>query len=251
MNALKQKIAAGRPVYGCWIFAAWPESAEIAAALGYDFVVFDLEHGQGDARDAMHAMRALKGSGTECVVRIPDCSHVYIKRYLDAGARSLMVPMVSTPDEARQIADHAYYPPRGQRGYAAMAVRASLYGMNPDYVAEIDDDLLLIAQIETAEGVLNAEAIANTDGIDMIFVGPADLTGAYGVPLDQINPSYVEAVAHIESCARSAGKSLGSFPTAARDSAALRAAGYALMAGPCDVVLLREGLKAALDQMRR
>ncbi len=250
MNFLRKKVEAGQTVCGLWICAGWGESGEIAAGLGLDYVIFDFEHGSGSIKDAINTMRALKGSETECVIRIPSSHPSHIKQALDVGARSLMIPMVETGEEAQAIVDYSVYPPNGKRGHATGSIRASCYGINEDYQKQIDDDLFLIPQIETRTGVKNAAAIAAIEGVSMIFIGPSDLSGAYGEVGDFQNSEYLQAVAQVEAAAKKAGKPLGTIASAPRPPAQLRAEGYSLLAGASDLILLRMAMKQAMEDMR-
>jgi 4-hydroxy-2-oxoheptanedioate aldolase len=249
-NPIRRRLAAGERLYGCWISTASPAVAELLAHAGYDFLVIDQEHGPGTIPDAVHMLRACDAAGCPAIVRVPWNDQVYLKRILDAGARSVMVPMVETPEEAEAAAAACRYPPLGRRGYAAPAMRCSAYGFRAEYRARAHEELFLIAQIESAAAATRAQAIAAVDGIDMVLIGVNDLAGTIG-RLEQLDHPEVRAlVATAEAGLRAAGKPMGTVPSAARTAAQLFAEGYALVAGAGDVPLLREAARADLRAAR-
>ncbi|MDO6732794.1 aldolase/citrate lyase family protein [Marinovum sp. 2_MG-2023] len=243
----KQKLQRRRPAYGIWISDGWITSVEMAGDLGYDFVLVDLEHSPHGLDTVTQSLRMLKGSETDCVVRVTGQDPLLIKRLLDLGATNLMVPMVETGDQARDLVSECRYPPAGRRGCASAVVRASGYGLVQDYVARADAGLCLIAQIESAMGLENADEISGTAGIDAIFVGPTDLSGALGQVGAFDRPEFAEAVTRIEAATRSAGKAFGFMPVPGFEAEVLAARGVNMIAGPSDVVLLRDAMRMQLQ----
>ena len=179
-NTLKQRLVAGDRLYGVWVSLADPGVAELLAWSGYDFVVIDQEHGPGTIGDAVALLRACACADCPAIVRVPWNDQVYLKRILDAGANSIMVPMIELAEEAKAAVAACRYPPAGRRGYAAPAMRCSHYGFIPDYRARANDQLLLLAQIESAAAAAQVEAIVGVDGIDMGFIGVNDMGGSIG-----------------------------------------------------------------------
>jgi 4-hydroxy-2-oxoheptanedioate aldolase len=233
-----------------WLGLADPGVAELLAHSGYDFVIIDQEHGPGSITDAVALLRACGCAQCPAVVRVPWNDQVYLKRILDAGASSIMVPMIESPEEAQAAVAACRYPPAGRRGYAAPAMRCSNYGFIEDYRARANDELLLMAQIESAAAAAQAEAIVAVDGIDMGFIGVNDMGGSIG-RLEQLDRPEVRAlVEQAEAAIRRAGKLLGSVPSSGAGSVELFAKGYDLVAGAGDVPLLREAAKADLARVR-
>lgn len=245
-NVLKQRLAAGETLFGAWIETGSAMVTEIVAHQGFDFLVLDLEHGQGDLRDAADMLRAGQACGTPCVVRVPWADPVFLKRILDAGADSLMIPQVESAADAEAAVRACRYPPQGRRGYAAPVVRASGYGKTADYTHRANDNLLLIIQIESAQAVAQAAEICAVDGVDVPFLGVNDMAGSIG-RLEQLDRPEVRAlVDQAEAAMRASGKPMGTVPSAGATWQGLVDAGYRFIPAANDVVLLREGALAAV-----
>jgi 4-hydroxy-2-oxoheptanedioate aldolase len=179
-NRFKAAITAGSPQIGLWLNTACAIPAEIAGRAGFDWLVIDGEHGPNDISTISAQLQALSGSSAEPVVRPPMGETWMIKQLLDLGARTLLVPMVDTPDQAKALVSAMRYPPNGVRGMGAMVARASGFGAIPDYVESAESELCLLVQIESVEAVKNIEAIAAIEGVDGLFIGPADLSADMG-----------------------------------------------------------------------
>lgn len=250
-GALKARLREGRKAYGCWIELFSPLVSEIIAEVGYDCVLVDLEHGPGSYLDTVGVLQAMKGTDCTPLARVPWNDHVAIKRVLDTGVAGVMVPSLSSAEEAREAVAACRYPQGGRRGCAVPIVRASRFGLSSEaYLNEIDEALLVIGQIESRKGVEEVEAIAAVDGLDMLFVGPVDLSGDIGL-LGQVDHAEVQAlVARVERATKAAGKLLGSIATPERSPEALFAAGYDLVVGDSDVGLLRDAALSSLAARR-
>ena len=227
--SLKQQLRSGRPAIGCWIELMSPLVTEVVAQAGYDCVVIDLEHGPGSIRDAVQIMQALQGRGCAPLIRVPDSGEAGLKKALDAGAEGCMVPSVNNLDQAREIVAACHFAPKGRRGIH-----------EDGYLERAAEDTLVICQIETPEAVRESEAIADLDGVDMLFLGPNDLAANLGYPGQVDHPEVLAAAERMESAVRATGKLLGAIPTPARSIAALKAAGYHLIMADADTLLLRE-----------
>jgi 4-hydroxy-2-oxoheptanedioate aldolase len=249
-NVLKGRLRAGRQLYGAWLSMASPAVAELLAWCGYDFLVIDQEHGYGSLGDAVGMLRACEVGGCPTIVRVPWNDQVYLKRVLDAGAQSIMVPMVESAEEAAAAVAACRYPPAGRRGYAAPVMRCSRYGHIKDYRARADEELLLIVQIESAAAAARAESIAAVDGVDLVLIGVNDLGGSIG-RLEQLDHPQVRAlVEQAEGGIRRAGKPMGTVPSSGAGTLELFARGYQLVAGAGDAPLLRDAAHADLARIR-
>ena len=195
-------------------------------------------------------MQAMRGTACLPVVRVPWNDHVIIKRALDAGVRGVMVPSVSSPEEAEAAVAACRYPPRGRRGIAAGVARASAYGLQlDDYLTRFEEEeLLVICQIETCQAVENVEAIAAVEGVDVLFIGPNDLAADAGF-FNRMEVPEVEAlVARVEEVCTAAGVMLGGIVSPVRSLEQLKAKGYRMILQDADTALLRD---AALDSLAR
>jgi len=212
---LRDRLAAGDPVAGNWLSLGEPALAEISAALGFDFVVIDTEHTPLSLETATELIRGLEAGSDDppaSLLRVPWNDPVRIKRALDTGVDGLMAPMIDSPAEARALVDAASYPPEGSRGLAAG--RAAGYGLSfESYVEGAAGELTLIAQIESGEGVANAADIAAVEGIDALFVGPADLSAAVASLGAFDDPAFAEAVATVLDAGDDAGVPVGTLAT--------------------------------------
>lgn len=213
-DELKSTIRSGEPAIGNWVSIGHPAVAELSAGLGFDFVTIDTEHAPlsvGEVERLLRAVDAADGE-TGSVVRVAWNDPVRIKRVLDAGPDGLMVPMVETREEAEAVVDAVRYPPAGSRGIAAG--RASNYGLEfESYVESANDSLLTVVQIESERGVENAADIASVEGIDALFVGPADLSASLGVFGEFEHETFRDAIERIVTGAHDAGAPVGTLTT--------------------------------------
>lgn len=179
-NHFKQGLAEGPVQLGFWLALASPNIAEICAGLGYDWVLVDAEHGAQTLPGIADQLRAVDANPPcSAIVRVPSDDPVTIHQILDLGAQTIMVPMVETAEQAAALVKAARYPPQGERGIGG--ARAARWGRFPAYVAEANQHLCIIVQIETALALENIEAIAAVDEIDALFVGPVDLAASLGL----------------------------------------------------------------------
>ncbi|HEX6016091.1 MAG TPA: aldolase/citrate lyase family protein [Geminicoccaceae bacterium] len=247
-NVLKTQLKAGESVYGAWVGGGSPGNAELLGHVGFDFLVLDQEHGAGELSHAVEALRAVASSGTPCVVRAPWNDPIWLKRILDAGADSVMIPAVETAAAAKAAVAACRYPPQGTRGYAAGVVRASTFGLEPGYVAKANGNLLIVLQIESAAAVENAAEICAVEGVDVVFIGVNDLAGSIG-RLEQLDhPDVLSLVRRAEEIIIASGKPMGTVPSAGASWQELFARGYRMVVGPHDVILLRDAALAALRE---
>lgn len=208
VNTFKRAIKAGRLQIGLWSSLSSNISVEILAGAGFDWLLLDTEHAPNDLPMVYSQLQAAAGSAAHPIVRLPWNDPVIIKRYLDAGVQSLLLPMVQTAEEARQAVAATRYPPDGVRGFAS-ASRASRFGRVKNYYARAHEELCVLVQVETNLGLENLEAIASVKGIDGVFIGPGDLSAALGYLGQQGHPKVVkvieEAIGRIKACGNAPG----------------------------------------------
>ena len=192
-NTFKRGLRDGRQQIGIWNSMPGTLMADVVASAGFDWVVIDTEHAVTDIPDTLGMMQAMAAWPVSAVVRPASNDTVMIKRCLDLGAQTLMIPYVQDADAARAAVAAMRYAPRGVRGMAG-ATRATRYGLVADYFQRAEEELCLIVQVETAEAIDRIEDIAAVDGVDALFIGPADLAASMGHPGDLSHPQVVAAI---------------------------------------------------------
>lgn len=248
-NPLKQKMLAGKPCIGAWLLTNSADVAEILAYAGLDFVLIDHEHGQGNIADAIAQMRAIKGHDCAGILRVPSHDPIYIKRILDAGVDGILVPNVSNAEEARQIVAACHYPPRGFRG-AFGGMRAMDYGFNPGYYNAAADNLFIAVQVESSAAVDKIDEIAAVDGIDLVFIGPRDLSATLG-KLNQFDDPLVKGeIERAEKAILKSGKLLGSTALSGKVAKEMGARGHRFIIAGSDVTMLGLGVRGVLAEAR-
>ena len=214
-NPVKEKLRSGQAVAGVFCTLPSPASVEMLGIMGYDFAIIDAEHGPMDVESCEHMVRAADAADIVPIVRVAVNLQQNILRYLDAGALGVQIPMVNSREETERVVASTKYPPQGRRGLAT--TRASDYGAGmglPEYVRMANEETLVVVQVETMEALANVEEIAAVDLVDVVFLGPTDLSAALGHPGQATHP---EVLAAIEGAGRTilgAGKAAG---TIARD----------------------------------
>lgn len=181
-NAFKQALAAGEQLLGLWVGLGDDNVAELCADAGFDWLLIDGEHGPNDLRSILAQLRSVQGRSTAPVVRLPSDDRALIKQHLDIGAQSLLIPMIESAEQAREVVRSCRYAPAGARGVGAALARASHYGRVGDYIHRAADEICILVQVETVKGIEALAAILAVDGIDGVFVGPADLAADMGLP---------------------------------------------------------------------
>lgn len=247
---LKARLKAGEKLLGAWTSSDSPDNAEVMALAGVDFILMDHEHGQAAIPDAIAQLRAIQGTRCAGLLRAPWNDMVFIKRVLDAGIHGIMVPQVNTPEEARAVVAACRYPPLGIRG-AAGSVRAASYGLDMDYFGRAADELIIIVQVETPQGVENAGAIAAVEGVDMIFIGPRDLSANIGKLNRMDDPELLGLIAKIEQATLKSGKALGTIAATGAAAKQLFDRGYGLIISGSDLTHLRTGVAQMMKDAGR
>jgi len=207
VNTFKRALQQQQAQIGLWVSMANSFSTEICAGAGFDWLLIDGEHSPNDLRSIMLQLQTIAAYPSHAVARIPVGDTALIKQYLDLGVGTLLVPMVDTPEQARALVQACRYPPEGIRGMAG--TRASRWGRYPNYAKEANAQICLLVQAETRLALTNLDAIVATEGVDGVFIGPADLSASMG---HVGNPGHAEVQAAIEDAIRRvsrAGKAAG------------------------------------------
>jgi len=208
-NTFKTALAARRPQIGLWLSMADPYMAEVSATAGFDWLLVDGEHAPNDLRSTLAALQAVAPHAAQPVVRAVHGDTALIKQLLDIGAKNLLVPMVDTAEQARALVSATRYPPLGIRGVGSAVGRASQWSARSDYLDVADEEVCLLVQAETVTALSNLAEICGVDGVDGVFIGPADLAASMG---HRGRPGHPEVQAAIEAAMRTivaSGKAAG------------------------------------------
>ena len=207
-NRFKERLRSGPRQIGFWLTLANAYSAEVVAGAGFDWALIDMEHSPADLETVLAQLQAIAPYGTEAIVRPPQNDPVTIKRVLDVGAQSLLIPYVQTAQEAAAAVASIRYPPRGIRGVAA-TTRASRFGRVPNYGKVAETELCLIVQVETIAAIDELDAIAGTDGVEAVFFGPADLAASMGYVGEPghaaVKSAVLEGIKRMDAIGRASG----------------------------------------------
>lgn len=246
-NQTKASLLAGKPAFGMIHSLAHPPVAELIGLAGYDFVMIDGEHGLGNDSAHMACLHAVAATPANAILRVPGHEPVAIRRALDLGFEGLLIPDVRNARQAQDVVNCCFFPPRGKRGFAAGLLRASDYGLAvQEYVQSDGRELLLCLMIESAEGVRNVQRIAEIEGVDVIQLGPFDLSYDLGIPGQFDHPKYLKALERIEKGVTAAGKVLGGLVMPGQSCEPLIQRGYNMLTVGADLGMLAAALKGAL-----
>src|SRR5436305_838410 len=207
INGFRRAILSGTPI-GTWLSSGAPVTAELLGHVGFDFLVVDMEHTPLDPPQLVDVLRAVAATPAQAIVRPPWNDMVLIKRVLDSGANSLLIPYVQNADEARRAVSFTRYPPEGVRGVAS-GHRGSRYGLVSDYLGKAAQEICIVVQIETLAAASHLREIAAVPGIDSLFVGPNDLAASMGHLGDIPHADVQQKLADIARACRDAGKPCG------------------------------------------
>ncbi len=207
-NTFKRALAAGRTQIGLWCSLASPIGAEILGDAGFDWILIDTEHAPNDPYQVMQLLQACQAGTATPVVRVAWNDPVMIKRLLDVGVTSVLVPFVQNEDEAARAVAAVRYPPKGVRGVATNS-RATRFGRVGDYFKKAENEICVLVQAETADALARIEAMGKVDGLDGIFIGPADLSASMGYLGDTRHPEVRKTIDDAIRRIRKAGKAAG------------------------------------------
>jgi 4-hydroxy-2-oxoheptanedioate aldolase len=249
-NAFKRALRAGKPQIGLWSSLSSNYTVEVIAGAGFDWILLDSEHSPADIENLLTQLQAAAPYPTHPVVRIPWNDMVTIKRVLDIGAQSLLVPYVSTANEARAAVSYTRYPPAGVRGVAG-TTRATRFGRIPDYARRAHEEICLLVQVETQGALDSIEAICGIDGVDGVFIGPADLHASLGHPGEIANPKVKPMIDDAIRRIRKAGKAPGILTPNEADARHWLECGALFVAVGADVGLLARGAEALAARFKK
>ena len=245
-GAFRARVLAREFLAGFWLNLGSSVTAEMAGLAGFDWVLLDHEHGPGSDSTILHQLQAVSATPAACLVRVAANEPPRFKRVLDAGAHGVMVPYVSTADEARAAVRALRYPPHGMRGVAKLT-RASSFGARfDDYFAHAHEWLVTLTQIETTDALDNAAEIAAVDGVDVLFVGPMDLTTSMGISGQYDDARFHDALGEVADAAREHGKAAGILLLDPANLPLCRELGYTVVALGSDGGAVRAGLGRSL-----
>jgi 4-hydroxy-2-oxoheptanedioate aldolase len=245
---LRGRVAAGEPTVGIFVGAGSPVTAEVCAAVGFDWLLLDLEHGAAGEQQVGTTVAVAAAYGVPTVVRVENEARIRIGRVLDAGAAGVMLPRLDTAEQVRAAVRHLRYPPQGDRGIATYT-RSCRFGFDTDALQRANDQVLGVVQIESVRAVEAVEEIAAVDGVDVLFVGPRDLTHALGVPGRVDAPEYRAALQRVLAAAQAAGVTAGVLAASREAAEDYVAEGFGFVGVGSDSSFVASAARAAAAQL--
>ena len=249
-NGFKRALARGATQIGLWSSLSSNYSVEVIAGAGFDWILIDLEHSPNDLESLLAQLQAAAAYSAHPVVRVPWNDMVTIKRVLDVGAQSLLVPYVSSAQEARAAVSYTRYPPNGVRGVAG-TTRATRFGRIKDYARRAHEEICVLVQVETQSALDSIEAICATDGVDGVFIGPADLHASLGHAGEIANPKVKPLIDEAVRRIRKGGKAPGILTPNEDDARHWLECGALFVAVGADVGILARGAEALAQKFKR
>jgi 4-hydroxy-2-oxoheptanedioate aldolase len=249
-GSFRARLLAGEFLTGFWLNLGSSVTAEMAGLAGFDWVLLDHEHGPGGEETLLHQLQAVSATPATCLVRIAANEPPRFKRVLDAGAHGVMVPYVSTAADARAVVHAMRYPPRGMRGVAKFTRASAFAARFDEYFAHAHEWLVTLTQIETVEALENAAEIAAVDGVDVLFVGPMDLTTSMGIPGQYNDARFHDALGEVADAAKRAGKAAGILLLDPANLPLCRELGYTVVALGSDGGSVQAGLRESLRKLK-
>jgi 2-keto-3-deoxy-L-rhamnonate aldolase RhmA len=240
-NIFKERLIKGESLVGIFASLGSEMAAEVLGSSNIDYTLIDMEHAPNDLRNVVNQMQAVKAAGGECLVRIPVLDHIYAKRLLDAGATTIMFPQINNINDSMNAVKAVKYPPNGIRGIAG-ATRANNFGRESNYVEVADEKICVICQIESLEACKNVKDIASTDGVDLLFVGPGDLSADMGFIKNRNANEVKEMALQVLKESNKCGKPCGIMVSSITEAKEMLQLGFAIVAVTTDLVLLRNAV---------
>lgn len=247
-NSLKKALKAGRYTAGSWLHLGSPVIAEVLSIAGFDWLLIDMEHGFGDYQTLLAQLQAIQCGSAIPIVRVQSNDYVMIKRVLDIGVQGIMIPNISSAIECEAAVKACKYPPEGRRGIGP--IRAAHYGKFDEYIKYANQEILVLIQIEAAEGVKNIDEILRVPGVDVIFIGPNDLAASLGHIGNLGHADVLAAIERIETAAINAKIALATVSHDTAEAKALRERGYQMLTLCSDATLLTQGATSLISKFR-
>ena len=249
-NRFKSALARGEMLYGCWAGFADAYATEMLATAGFDWLVIDGEHAPNDLPSIMRQLQVLETRHSAPVVRLPMGEPWAIKQVLDAGAQTLLIPMVDSADQARALVRATRYPPEGIRGSGAALARATQFSAIPDYISTANAQICLLVQVETRAGIDALDDILKVDGVDGVFIGPSDLAADMGYLGDSDQPQVRAVIRDALARIAASDKAAGILSLDHDTALSYRDWGAQFLAVGIDVVMLAQTARATMARWR-
>lgn len=238
-NSFKAVLQAQQAQIGLWLGSTSPYIAELCASTGYDWVLIDGEHAPNTVQTMLAQLQAVAAYPVAPVVRPVDSNPALLKQLSDIGGRNFLIPMMESADEASQVVSALRYPPQGTRGIGTALARAALWGGVTDYLAKANEELCILCQVETVAGLAALDDILQVEGVDGVFIGPADLAASLGYPGQSGHPVVVEAISTAMQRIVASGKAAGILQVDVAQAKTYLDLGATFVAVGVDMVLLR------------
>ncbi len=248
-TGIRERTLAGELMLGAFIQLGSPVAAELAGRAGLDWLLVDLEHGTGSEATLGPHLSAIEGTGAAALVRVEEGTRLRIGRALDAGAEGVMIPRLDDVDEIRRLATWLRYPPDGVRGVALLTRGAGLGEVAHADVGALNDRVLGLVQVESARAVENVARTAAIDGVDVLFVGPTDLSHSLGIPGRLDEPVFRDALEAVARGCRASGKAPGYLLRRASDAPRLLELGYTFLGIGSDMGFVTDAARAAVAEV--
>ncbi len=250
-NHFKRALQEKRPQIGLWLGLCSSYSAELLAGAGFDWLLIDGEHAPNNVQTVLGQLQAVAPYPSQPVVRPPWNDAVIIKQLLDVGAQTLLIPMIQNAEQARDAVRATRYPPHGVRGVGSALARASRWNRVPDYLLQADEQMCVLVQIETREAVKNLDAILQVEGVDGVFIGPADLSADMGFAGNPQHPEVQRTIDDAIARIRAAGKAPGILMANKVLAQRYLEAGALFVAVGVDTTLLARAAEALADEFKQ
>ncbi|MEL5446196.1 4-hydroxy-2-oxoheptanedioate aldolase [Serratia ureilytica] len=250
-NHFKRALQEKRSQIGLWLGLCSSYSAELLAGAGFDWLLIDGEHAPNNVQTVLGQLQAVAPYPSQPVVRPPWNDAVIIKQLLDVGAQTLLIPMIQNAEQARDAVRATRYPPHGVRGVGSALARASRWNRVPDYLQQADEQMCVLVQIETREAVKNLEAILQVEGVDGVFIGPADLSADMGFAGNPQHPEVQRTIDDAIARIRAAGKAPGILMANKALAQRYLEAGALFVAVGVDTTLLARAAEALANEFKQ
>lgn len=250
-NKLKNQLVAGRTLYGLWVALQGAASTELSACIGYDWLLIDTEHTPNDVANVQRQLQAMAAYDSHPVVRPVNDDPANLKRLLDIGVQSFLIPNVESGEQAANIVKATQYPPQGIRGVSTALTRAAKWGMVDNYLNEAGNEICILAQVESVKGMQNLDDITNTAGIDGVFIGPADLAASMGHLGNAAHPEVQAAIVKCMIRIKELGKFSGILSGDQELVSRYTDLGARFIGIGCDTAVLAKGAKSLLESFKK